>query len=175
VTDQFLAEIRILPFGFAPRGWALCNGQILPIAQNTALFSLLGTTYGGNGVTTFALPNLQGSAPVNFGQGVGLSEYQLGQAGGASSVVLSPTQVPPHAHGLLAFTGADPTPHAEPRANDALTTSQGGPAYSHTGKLVALAPSALTAAGGGAGHTNLMPSLTLNFCIALTGIFPPRS
>jgi microcystin-dependent protein len=174
MTDQFVAEIRIFPFGFAPPGWALCNGQILPITQNTALFSLLGTAYGGNGVTTFALPNLQGSAPVNFGQGAGLSEYELGQAGGASSVVLSPAQLPPHTHGLLAFTGANPTPHAEPRANDALTTSQGGPAYAR-GQLVAMDRSALTAAGGGAAHTNLMPSLTLNFCIALTGIFPPRS
>lgn len=175
MSDQFLAEIRIFPFNFPPRGWAFCNGQILPIAQNTALFSLLGVTYGGDGVSTFGLPNLQGAVPVNFGQGVGLSDYALGQAGGASSVVLAAAQLPSHSHGLRAFTGAGPGPHAEPQANDSLTTSQGGSAYAPSGSLVALASSALSKAGKNTAHTNLMPSLTLNFCIALTGIYPPRT
>jgi microcystin-dependent protein len=175
VTDQFAAEIRIFPFNFAPQGWAMCNGQLLPINQNTALFSLLGTTYGGNGVTTFALPNLQGLVPLKFGQGSGLSAYALGQTGGVSSVVLAHGHLPGHSHALNAFTRANPAPHADPQARDSLTVSQGGAAYApRGGPSATMDASQLAGAGGGAAHNNLMPSLTLNFCIALTGIFPAR-
>ncbi len=175
MTDQFLAEIRIFPFNFAPQGWALCNGQLIPISQNTALFSLLGITYGGDGVHNFALPNLQGTVPLKFGQGSGLSAYALGQTGGVSSVALTQGQLPVHSHALNAFTGANPAPHANPQANNSLTASQGGSAYAvRGGTLTTMNASQLAAAGAGAAHNNLMPSLTLNFCIALTGIFPAR-
>lgn len=175
MSDQFIAEIRIFPFNFAPPGWAMCNGQILPIAQNMALFSLLGTTYGGDGVKTFALPHLRGALPLKFGQGPGLSAYAPGQSGGVTSVVLSRGQLPAHSHGLRAFTEADAAPHAVPQANDSLTTSQGGDAYAaRGGTLAPMGPSQVGNAGGDAAHNNQMPSVTLNYCIALTGIFPAR-
>src|SRR5499433_2152009 len=112
MADPFVAEIRIFPFNFAPTGWALCDGQLLPISQNTALFSLLGTTYGGNGQTTFALPNLQSSVPISFGQGPGLSNYGLGQTGGTPNVTLGQNDVPPHLHFFMASTNASATTSA---------------------------------------------------------------
>jgi microcystin-dependent protein len=174
MSDPFIAEIRIFPFNFAPRGWALCDGQVMSISQNTALFSLLGTTYGGDGKTTFALPDLQGRAAMHSGQGPGLSSHDLGEAGGSETVSLLQSEMPAHPHNLQAQaapadvaipTGAVParvigtTPYLPPA---------GGP-------LVSMAPVALGGAGGDQPHNNMQPYLTVNFCIALQGIFPPRS
>lgn len=175
MSDQFVAEIRIFPFNFPPSGWAFCNGQLMPISQNTALFSLLGTTYGGDGKSTFALPNMQGSVPIQPGQGAGLSLYDLGQASGTETVTLLVSEIPIHTHTLMAsgFQGDKRVP--EPTA--CLAASTGGALYAQPNaqQLVPMAPQALPPAGGGLPHNNLMPYLTLNFCIALQGIFPPRS
>ena len=174
MTDQFLAEIRIFTFNFAPQGWALCDGQILPISQNTALFSLLGTTYGGDGKSTFALPDFQGRAPMHFGQGQGLTERFLGEEGGTDAVTLLQTEMPNHAHALQGNSalGDSPLPGATVPARPGSTQI-----YQSTtnANLVAMAAEALPAAGGGVPHNNLMPYVTLNFCIALQGIFPARS
>lgn len=174
MADPFVAEIRIYPFNFAPRGWALCNGQLLPISQNTALFSLLGTTYGGNGQSTFALPNLQGCAPMHPGQGPGLSLHDLGETGGSDAVTLLESEIPVHTHALQADSNIASL--NAPGADRALARSSGGFAYqqSPTGP-VSLSPQTLTPAGGNLPHNNLMPYLTLNFCIALQGVYPPRS
>lgn len=172
MADPFVAEIRIFPFNFAPTGWAMCNGQILPISQNTALFSLLGTTYGGNGQSTFALPNLQGNAPMFWGQGPGLSLHDLGEMAGSETVTLLESEIPAHSHALQASTeiGEDRTPVGE-----AFAQSTGGNLYGAPNNLVALAPQALPPAGGSQPHNNMQPYLTLNFCIALQGVFPPRT
>ncbi|MBV9580462.1 MAG: phage tail protein [Chloroflexi bacterium] len=171
--DPFLAEIRILPFNFAPRGWAFCDGQLLPISQNTALFSLLGTTYGGNGTSNFALPNLQGMAPMHPGQGPGLSLHDLGETGGTPTVTLLTPQVPPHTHGWTA--SAQPAQDRTP-GGEIFARATGGDLYTtNTSQLVQLAPGAITPAGGGQAHNNLQPYLTLNFCIAMQGIYPPRT
>lgn len=173
MADPFVAEIRIFPFNFAPKGWAMCNGQILPISQNTALFSLLGTTYGGDGKSTFALPNLEGNAPMHAGQGSGLSVRDLGEVGGVETVSLLVSEIPLHTHSLNAndFTG-DKT---VPSPTTSLAASQGGNLYA-TGSpsLVQMAFQAAPPAGGGLPHNNMQPYLTLNFCIALQGVFPPR-
>jgi microcystin-dependent protein len=170
MADPFVAEIRIFPFNFAPTGWAFCNGQILPISQNTALFSLLGTTYGGDGRSTFALPNLEGSAPLHPGQGPGLSVYDLGQTGGSDTVTLLISEMPAHSHTLRGSPqlGDSPVPtnNSLARFNNAYQTNATG--------LVSMAPEALPPAGGSLPHNNLMPYLTLSFCIALQGVFPPR-
>jgi microcystin-dependent protein len=173
--DPFVAEIRIYPFNFAPVGWAFCDGQLLPISQNTALFSLLGTTYGGDGRSTFALPNLQGSAPMHPGQGPGLSLHDLGEQGGSDTITLLTSEMPVHNHLLGAST--DPADNNVPAANRSIANSENEFAYQSdtTQNLVNLAPSALAATGGGLPHNNLMPYLTLNFCIAMQGVFPPRS
>ena len=170
--DPFVAEIRIFAFNFAPRGWAFCNGQILPLSQNTALFSLLGTTYGGNGQSNFALPDLQGRAPMHPGQGPGLSLHDLGETGGSETVTLLQTEIPLHSHALRAnvIDVAD-TNVPSPAASFAL--SSGGTLYQPTAN-VQLAPQALAPAGGSQPHNNLMPYLTMNFNIALQGVFPPR-
>jgi microcystin-dependent protein len=173
MADPFVAEIRIFPFNFPPKGWAFCNGQLLAISQNTALFSLLGTTYGGDGKSTFALPNIQGSAVMHPGQGPGLSLHDLGEVGGSETVTLLQSETPSHSHGLNASTqpGEDPAP-----ANEALARSVGASLYqTSAGSLVALAPQALPPAGGSLPHNNMQPYLTLNFNIALQGVFPPRS
>jgi microcystin-dependent protein len=176
MADQFLGEIRILGCNFAPLGWALCNGQILPITQNTALFSLLGTTYGGDGRSTFALPNLQGVAPLQQGQGPGLSLYDLGQTGGETSVTLSINQTPAHNHTVNCST-ANGT-GASPAGNifaESKVGRQGESRYSAgIGSGSALNAQALSAVGQGLPHNNMPPYLTLNFCIALQGIFPSR-
>jgi len=173
--DPFVAEIRIFPFNFAPKGWAFCDGQILPLSQNTALFSLLGTTYGGNGQSTFALPDLQGSAPLHPGQGPGLSLYDLGQQSGTEFVTLLQSEIPVHTHTMSASVenGTQKTLTAD----ITLATSIGGSIYqSNTGaNLVTMAPQALAPAGGSLPHNNMMPYLTLNFCIALQGVYPPRT
>lgn len=172
--DPFVAEIRIFPFNFAPKGWAFCNGQIMPISQNTALFSLLGTTYGGNGQSTFALPDMQGNAPMHPGQGPGLSLHDLGEQSGTDTVTLLQTEMPQHNHGLMA--AVPPSLLLAPSASTALGRSAGGAAYqSSNANLVQLNAQAVGLSGGNLPHNNLMPYLTLNFCIALQGVFPPRT
>ena len=169
--DPFLGEIRIFPFTFAPTGWAFCNGQLIPISQNTALFALLGTTYGGDGKSTFGLPNLQGQAPMHPGQGSGLSDHVLGETGGAETVTLLELETPAHSHGV----NVSGRPGTE---NDAAGQYWAGASINvyttNAASLVAMAPQALTPAGGDQPHTNLQPYLTLNFCIALQGVFPQR-
>ena len=176
MSDPFVAEIRIFGFNFAPRGWAFCNGQILPISQNTALFSLLGTTYGGNGQSTFALPNLQDSAPMHPGQGPGLSLHDLGETGGSEVVTLLQSEMPAHSHALKADT-ADPADVQAPSAAVVLARSNGGNAYLNPApaSLVPMSFLAIGPAGGDLPHNNMMPFLALSFCIALQGVFPPRT
>ena len=168
--DPFLAEIRVFPYSFAPKGWALCDGQLLPISQNTALFSLLGTMYGGDGRSTFALPDLQGRVPMMHGQGPGLTLHDQGETGGSESVTLLQSELPAHSHGLGAHA-ADPADVAVPNANAVLAAANG--AYQSNAN-VQLHASALAPAGGSVPHNNLMPYLVLRFCIALQGIYPAR-
>jgi microcystin-dependent protein len=173
VADPFVAEIRIFPFNFAPKGWAFCDGQLLPLSQNTALFSLLGTTYGGDGKSTFALPNMQGNAPMHPGQGPGLSLYDLGEMGGVETVTLLVSEIPVHSHTMNASDiQADKT---VPSSSTVLGQSQGGSLYAAAANLVPMAFQALPPAGGGLPHNNMQPYLTLNFCIAMQGVFPPRT
>ena len=174
MSDQFLAEIRVVGFNFAPTGWATCDGQILPISQNTALFALLGTVYGGDGKSTFALPNMQGNAPMQPGQGQGLSLRDLGEMSGSQTVTLLQSEMPAHTHSLMAHPLAASASLAAP--TQALARSNGGNAYkaSPFGATTALAPQAVAPTGGSAPHNNMMPYLTLNYVIALQGIFPQR-
>ena len=174
--DPFVAEIRIFPFNFAPKGWAFCDGQLLPLSQNTALFSLLGTTYGGDGKSTFALPDLQGSAPMHPGQGPGLSLYDLGQLGGVEAVTLLQSEMPIHAHSVgraLADLGNQISPvnsvwaQAAAGRGSAALYKDGAP----TGKVNI---NSLSVTGSSLPHNNMQPYLTLNFCIALQGVFPAR-
>ncbi len=173
MADPFVAEIRIFPFNFAPRGWAWCDGQLLPISQNTALFSLLGTTYGGNGMSNFALPDLQGRAPMHPRQGPGLSLHDLGETGGSETVTLHESEMPLHSHQLRAnvLDIAD-TNVVSGDASLALSTS--GTLYQDTPNAIG-APESLAPAGGDQPHNNMMPYLTFYFCIALQGVFPPRT
>jgi microcystin-dependent protein len=173
MSDQFLAEIRLFGFNYAPTGWALCNGQLLPLSQNTALFALLGTTYGGNGVSTFGLPDLQDMVPIHAGEGPGLSLYDLGQSGGGDSVTLIDSEMPFHTHGL-SVSQADGIDQIA--TNSKLATGIGIGQYRATppNATVPLSPNAVAFTGVGVPHNNLMPYVTLNFCIALQGIFPPR-
>lgn len=170
--DPFVAEIRIFPFNFAPTGWAFCDGQLLPISQNTALFSLLGTFYGGDGKSTFALPNLQGKAPLQAGQGQSLSDYTIGQEGGTDSVTLLQHEIPAHTHQVYA-NAADPGDTSVPSPDATFAASSGGALY-QPGFTTAMAPQTLQLAGGTFPHNNMQPSLVLNFCIALQGVFPQR-
>src|ERR1041385_7438088 len=175
MSDQFVAEIRIFPFNFAPKGWAFCDGQLLPISQNTALFSLLGTTYGGDGKSTFGLPNLQGCAPMQQGQGPGLSLRDLGETAGEQSVTLLQTEMPAHTHGVLAASATD----SGSPANCAWGSGQKGFSNVYAtlppSPNVQMSPFGTSIAGGSLPHNNMMPFLGLNYCIALQGIFPPRS
>ena len=173
MADPFVAEIRIFPFNFAPKGWAFCNGQLMPISQNTALFSLLGTTYGGDGKSNFALPDMQGNAPMHPGQGPGLSLHDLGETGGSENVTLLQSEIPLHSHSWTASNqdGTDQSPVQELLAGGVGGISM----YAAPGTIVQLNPNALTPTGGDQPHNNLMPYLTLNFNIALQGVFPPRS
>jgi len=173
MADPFIAEIRIFGGNFAPRGWAECDGQLLSIAQNTALFSLLGTTFGGNGQTTFALPNLQGRAPMFWGQGPGLSPRVIGESGGEDTVTLLSSEMPAHAHNLNAAgglaAGRNPT-------DNPLARSRNGMAYQdNANPVVPMASQAVEIIGGSQPHNNMQPYLALTFIIALQGIFPPRS
>ena len=174
MADPFVAEVRIFAFNFAPKGWAFCDGQLLPISQNTALFSLLGTTYGGDGKSIFALPDIQGRSVVNPGQGPGLSLYDLGQEGGEEAVTLLDSEMPSHTHTLQAVTA--PATTSVPSTSATLARSAGGSAYKTTafGALVPMSPQTLSVTGGSLPHNNMMPYLTLNFCIALQGVFPAR-
>ena len=172
MADPFVAEIRIFPFNFAPTGWALCDGQLLPLSQNTALFSLLGTTYGGDGKSNFAWPNLQGSVPLHPGQGPGLSDYFLGETGGTDTVTLIASEMPLHSHNHIA-SQADALQQGP--GGSQVATGIGIGAFAPPGPLTALASQALQPAGGSQPHNNMQPYLTVTFCIALQGVFPPRS
>lgn len=165
--ENFLGEIRLAGFSFPPKGWALCNGQLLPINQNQALFSILGTTYGGNGVTTFALPNLQTRVPL----GMGTAPYALGQTGGEAVHALTTPEMPSHSHVLTGSTGAAA---ALGPANNLLAAPAAGNVYG-AGTDVSLSPESVSFAGSGQGHENMPPYLVINFMIALVGIFPQRS
>jgi microcystin-dependent protein len=170
-SNPFLGELMLVPYNFAPRGWAFCNGQILSIAQNTALFSLLGTTYGGNGTTTFALPDLRGRCALSSGQGPGLSNYALGEVTGNESVTLITSQIPPHNHNVAAV---DDDPSTAIPTN-ALPSNIAAKGYSSAAANATMKPTMLSVVGGGQPHTNVQPLLVLNYCIALEGIFPSRN
>lgn len=169
MATPFIAEIRMFGFNFPPRGWATCDGQLLAIAQNQALFSLLGTTFGGNGVTTFALPNLKGRLPYHWGQGIGLSSYTLGQSGGEENHTLTLSEIPTHNHQIPA-SNADSNVGAA--TNDFFAQNKGS--YSSTANTT-MAANAIASAGGNQPHNNMAPYLVVNFSIALTGVFPSRS
>jgi microcystin-dependent protein len=178
MADPYLGQIFMFGGNFAPRGYNFCNGQTLPINQYTALFALLGTTYGGNGVSTFQLPNLQSCLPLGFGQGIGLSYYNIGQTAGSPNVTLLPNQIPTHTHGLMASTGnanaatisTSVVPAKPPATNSYFYATPGTPPLN----MFPLNAGALASAGGNQPHSNLMPSLCITFCIAMTGIFPSR-
>jgi microcystin-dependent protein len=174
MADPFVAEIRIFPFNFAPRGWAWCDGQLLPLSQNTALFSLLGTTYGGDGKSNFALPDLQGRAPMHPGQGPGLSLHDLGETGGSETVSLLESEIPAHSHALSTSISDG---NVGVPTNQQLATGIGVGLFAaaNAGSIVQMAPESLAPAGGDQPHNNLQPYLTFYFCIALQGVFPPRT
>ncbi|WP_228896506.1 phage tail protein [Pseudoduganella aquatica] len=173
MSDQFVAEIRMFSGNFAPTGWAMCNGQLLPISQNTALFSLLGTTYGGDGRTTFALPDLTQRIPIHPGQGPGLSERFLGEEGGEAAVTLTISQLPGHSHAMQA-SSAGATLNAA-GGNLLAKPVVPSPPYHDPVSLAAMPPGLIGTVGTGVPHNNLQPFLVVNFIIALQGIFPPRS
>lgn len=178
MSQPFLGEIEIFAFNFAPKGWAFCQGQFLPISQNTALFSLLGTQYGGNGTSTFALPNLQGCIPNHAGQGPGLSQYVQGQTGGSATVTLTTNTIPAHTH-TVPVTSVNGQVNTPTTANivGALGGGRGGGGGSAYGTttLANMATQAGNTAGGSQPHNNMAPYVALNYCIALQGIFPSRN
>jgi microcystin-dependent protein len=178
MSNPFVAEVRIFTGNFAPTGWAQCNGQLLPISQNTALFSLLGTTYGGDGKSNFALPNLQGCSPMQAGQGPGLSLRDLGETAGEQTVTLLQTEMPSHSHAAVATTDTTTSPNASP-ANNIWASGQKGFGNVYTpsvsGQNVQMSPFGTSIAGGSLPHNNMMPFLGLMFIIALQGVFPARS
>ena len=173
MADPFVAEIRIFPFNFAPRGWAFCDGQLLPISQNTALFSLVGTMYGGDGKTSFALPNLQGSAPMSRGQGPGLSLRNQGETGGSSTVTLLESEIPSHTHAMRANSSV--ADFSIPQGNSLANTAGDQIYRTDSQNLTQMASQSLGNIGGDQPHNNMQPYLTLNFCIALQGVYPPRT
>ncbi len=174
MADPFVAEIRIFPFNFAPKGWAFCDGQLMPLSQNTALFSLLGTTYGGDGKSTFALPDLQGRAPMHPGQGPGLALHDLGETGGSETVTLLESEIPAHSHALMAQASLADSPVA---TGGAVARVSGATPYVPPAgaQLVTMNANAIAPTGGDQPHNNLQPYLTFYFCIALQGVFPPRT
>jgi microcystin-dependent protein len=172
MADPFVAEVRIFPFNFAPKGWAFCNGQLMPLSQNTALFSLLGTMYGGDGKSTFALPNMQGNACMHPAQGPGLSLHDVGEMGGTQFVTLLESEMPVHTHTLHA--SSDPGDLQEGSATRTYARSGNGFGYNAAGNVTPMAFQALAPAGGSLPHNNMMPYLTFNFNIALQGVYPPR-
>jgi microcystin-dependent protein len=177
MSDVFVGEIRIFPFNFAPTGWYTCSGQLLQISEYTALFSLLGTNFGGDGKSTFGLPNLQGSAPLFWGQGFGLSLYEIGQIGGEPIVTLLETQIPAHSHGLSGNNnyGMSSSPSGTMVAVPAVQGRLAPAMYSTTAAGSAMLAGNVLAAGGSQPHNNRQPYLVLTFCIAYQGIFPTRS
>jgi len=171
VSEPFIAEVRIFAGNFAPRGWAFCNGQLLPVSQNTALFSLVGTTYGGDGRTTLGLPNLQGRVPMHPGRGPGLSSRRLGDRGGSEAVTLAESQIPSHNHRL--FANGQRADQTNPASNQFLGAAE---MYASAGATpTPMANEALTGTGGSQPHNNLQPYLVMNFIIALMGLYPTRS
>jgi len=173
MSQPYVAEIRVFPFNFAPKGWATCDGQLLPISRNTALFSLIGTYYGGDGKSTFGLPNLQGTVAVSTGQSAGTSSYSLGETFGTTNVTLLESAMPTHTHQV----SADDTPlnATQTSPNGHVPSAPNGINMYGTGNASAqMSPSMLVPSGSGHPHNNMMPTLTLNFCIALQGVFPPR-
>lgn len=175
MTQPFIGEIRIFSFNFAPKNWAMCNGQLLSIQQNAALFSILGTTYGGNGIQTFALPDFRGRAGVNTGLSpISSATYTLGQGAGAETVTLNTTTIPLHAHTVAAQTGLGTG--QKPAAHYISQAASGSPAFSPTvSNMKPLAPQSIGAYGGGQAHANLQPYLVLTYGIALLGIYPSRN
>lgn len=177
MMEPFIGEIMLFAGNFAPRGWAFCNGQLLSISQNTALFSILGTTYGGNGVQTFGLPDLRGRAPIHFGQGPGLSSYDLGEMSGTEKVTLLPSEIPAHTHPLMGNNGGANSP----MNNSAVLSNQINEDGDTIDTFYSGAPNtvlnsaSIGATGGNQPHNNMQPYLVLNYCIALEGIFPSRS
>jgi microcystin-dependent protein len=170
--EPLIGQLALVPYNFAPRGWASCNGQILSIAQNTALFSLLGTTYGGDGQVTFALPDLRGRVPIHFGQGPGRSDYTLGQVGGEEATTLTIAQMPAHAHAALADPGVGSSD--SPGGNLPARNGAGVPQYG-SGTGASLSTGAIGISGGSQPHNNIQPYLTLHWIIALEGIYPSRN
>ena len=176
MSQPYIGEIRLLPYNFAPRGWATCSGQLFSIAQNTALFALIGTTYGGDGVTTFALPDLRGRLPVHQGQGPGQSNYTIGQVAGSESVTLIPSQMPAHSHTLMATTAAATS--VTPGSTLLPGAVSGDTFYVNTTAGNTMAPMSnqmIAPAGASQPHENTMPTLTLQYCMAIEGIFPSRN
>lgn len=173
MSDPFIGEIRLLPYTFAPRDWAFCNGQLLSIAQNTALFSILGTTYGGDGHTTFGLPNLKGRLAMGAGQGSGLTAHPLGAAVGSATVTLTANELPAHNHQLI----CDATMGSQPNPGEAFAAGERGGALYHSNptSLVPMAPQAMSMAGGGGAHPNIQPFVVVNYCICLVGVYPTRN
>lgn len=182
MSDQYLGEIRLFPYTFAPQGWADCTGQLMPISQNAALFSLLGTNFGGNGTSNFGLPDLQGRVPVDWQQGPGLSNYALGQKGGSETVALTSTNMGAHSHAMVASTtnGNTNSPSAtavlaQPYVAATPRTGNQGQIYNAQAPTTSLTPATIQPVGGSQPHNNVQPSLVMRYCIALTGIFPPRN
>lgn len=169
--DPFVAEIRMFPYTFPPKAWAFCDGQLMPISQNTALFALLGTYYGGDGKSTFALPDLQGASPMHSGQGMGLSPRFLGETGGSETVTLLESEMPVHTHTFMANNGPA---NSRAASGNSFARTVGGLQYEAPGPLVQMSFNSLGITGGDAPHNNLMPYLVVNFCIALQGVFPQR-
>ena len=180
MSEPFVAQITMFGFNFAPKGWAMCAGQLLPISQNTALFSLLGTMYGGDGKSNFALPNLQGQAAISAGQGAGLSQYFQGETVGAPTITLPTSEMPQHNHHFMATSTAGT---AQTSAGNQLAQAfSGSKTVNYTGNYLStnapntsLSLAALTQTGSNAPHNNLQPYLAINFCIAMQGVYPPRS
>lgn len=172
MADPFLAEIRIFPFDFAPTGWAFCDGQLMPISQNTALFALLGTTYGGDGKSTYALPDLIGRAPMHPADDPSLPLHTLGEVGGSETVTLLESEIPHHTH-TVGVDAANPADVNVPGPSTVLAQSSDGSLYRDTADTT-MGFQALGLAGGSLPHNNMQPYLTANFCIALQGVFPPR-
>jgi microcystin-dependent protein len=174
MASPFLSEIRLMSFNFPPKGWAFCNGQLLPINQNQALFSLLGTTYGGNGTTSFALPNLEGRVPIHEGSDGFGNNYTLGRSAGESAHTLTLPELPPHVHTLQA-SNASAGINSPAGATPAQPAAAVGAIYGPATTPATMAPQAIISAGGAQAHNNMQPYLVITFCIALTGIFPSQN
>jgi microcystin-dependent protein len=175
MSEPFIAEIRIFAGNFAPRSWAFCDGQLLPIAQNTALFSLVGTTYGGDGRTTLGLPNLSGRIPMHPGNGPGLTSRRLGESGGVETVTLTEAQIPVHSHQMQGVNNPGLVKSPSPEVAVARSSGTAGYQTDSSSNLAAMAPETIEDAGGTQPHDNMQPHLALNYIIALTGLFPSRN